>query len=193
MSNDTNDAFEQRLGNLLKKTGTVDIPPLTCERLESLRTLIPEVGESMPFLSLVWKRIADGVSDTLSLVGASGLSLSTPPVSILRGDEKRDNVPFIETASLTIPNGELQAQILPVGKHRAKLLLTVKGTCAETDDLSVELSLGQRLIEARSLEQKVEFTLSGMGNFSVTLFSGDEAIGRMNLDIGETGSLNADT
>lgn len=186
MSSDNSDAFEKRLRGLLRKTGDVDVPALTPERLASLRALIPESGIPVPSLSLMWKRVADKTFEILSFVETSGLSFSAPVASVLRGGEQRDAVPYVETASLSLPDGELKVQVLPAGNRRAKLLLSVRGKYAEKDDLSVELSLGRRLIEARPLEQKVEFTLVGTGEFSIVLFSGDEAIGRMSLDIGET-------
>lgn len=180
MNIDDDEAFEQRLRILLKKTEDVVVPPLTRERLDSLRVMIPS---STPFLSVVWKQMVEGTSEALSLVQSSGLDFSAPVASVLRGGEREKDIPFVKTASLALPNGELRVQILPVGHRQAKLLLSVRGEYVKADDLSVELALGQRLIEARPLEQKVEFTLVGAGEFSITLFAGDAMIGRMNLNI----------
>ena len=175
--------FEQRLRNLLQKTGSVDIPPLTQERLESLRTLIPTPIGTLPTLSLVWKQAVNGLSEILALVEASGLYFHNPVAPVLRGDEKHEDDPFNQTISLALPNGELWIQTLPLSDHKAKLLLSIKGRYNESDTLSIELSHGQRLIEARPLEQKAEFTISGFGIYSVALFSENEIIGKLNLKI----------
>lgn len=192
MSIDNDEIFEQRLRNLLKRTGNVAVPPLTPERLESLRALIPVSDASIPFLSFLWRHAVDRVGETLSLVESMGLTISSPAVPVIRGEEGKDDASYLETASLTLPDGELRVQILPVAKRRARLLLSVKGACANTEKLSVELLLGDRLIEARPLEQIAEFSLTGSGKFTIVLFSGDEAIGKMRLGIGDAGDSRHD-
>lgn len=182
MNDDKDNLFEQRLRNLLAKTGDVEVPPLTPERLAALRSLIPASPASKHSLSLVWRRAIGEIKDTLVILKTAGMTIGSAPAPLVRDGETGSRIDMI---SCPLPNGELKAQVVPVGNRKAKLILSVKGEYLKRNDLSVELSLGQRLLEARPLEQKAEVTLDGIGSFTVTLFAGDAVVGEMNLDIGE--------
>ena len=176
------DDFEERLRAMLAKADRVTIPPLSPERLAALRALIPTGQGTCPSLTLTWKKLVNDARHTLVVSMATGLNLLKSPAPIFRDAAAAE--PHIETVGIPLQNGEMQAQIIPLDNHKAKVLLSVKGKVAERNDLSVELSLGQKLIEARPLEQKAEVTLHGTGFFKLSIFSGEITLGSMNMNIG---------
>lgn len=181
MNNESETAFEQRLRDILDKTGEVAVPPLTVARLTALRALIPPTQEAKPLLSLVWESLANASEDVLRVVKTVGMAFEILPSPLVRDVD--GGVSRIEMITCPLPNGELKAQVISSGSRKAKLVLSIKGDYIKRNDLSVELSLGQRLLEARPLEQKAEVTLDGTGLFIVKIFAGEEIIGEMNLDI----------
>lgn len=183
MTDDIDMNFEQRLRDLLGKMGDIAIPSLTRERLVLLRALISDAPAVMPSLCLAWRRVAAEAEGILAIVKMAGVALESVPVPLVRNG-REENV-RMDTVSCPLSNGELKAQVIPVGYHKARLVLSVSGECGSRGDLSVELSHGQKLIEARPLERKVEVALDGLGVFTVTLFSGEEVMGSMLLDIDE--------
>lgn len=190
MTDDSDTLFEQRLRSLLAKVGVVKGRELTAERLERLRALVPMIPAEMPTATLLWRRMGDGITETLSILKTVGLFTACTQSSLLR-DGKTDGTRF-DRISFPVQDGELLAQVIPGENRSAKVLLSVKGSLAERDDLSVELLLGKRLIEARPLEQKAEVTITGSGDFSIALFAGESSLGTMRLDIGaEEDSGNA--
>lgn len=188
MNDSNNMAFEQRLRDLLAKTENVDIPTLSAERMKNLRALITEQMPSTPLLKYVWEKIGEKTLKTLSQVYASGLITVEALSPTTRGEH---DTPRLGTVAMPLPHGELRVQVVPFENRKAKLLLSVKGYSVD-QDLSVELSLGPRLIEARSMEQTAEFSLNNIGHFSIVVYSGDEPIGSLNLDIGEEEDLEND-
>ena len=174
--------FEERLRAMLAKAEKVVIPPLTSERLASLRALIPDVQSVCPSLTLTWKKLVNDVRHSLVVTAATGLNMLRSPAPVFRDGAAAGA--HIETIGFPLQNGEMQAQIIPLDNCKAKVLLSVKGNVAERNDLSVELALGQKLIEARPLEQKAEVTLHGTGFFKLSIFSGETPLGSMNMNIG---------
>ena len=183
MSNDNDEGFEHRLRHLLEKTGEVAVPPLSTERMDSLRALVPQPPHRGYHLELVWKKAADKVNEFLEMVQCIGLHTVHAPQPIMRDGQVKPSK--ADMVSMPLPGGELLVGVESFAQQRARLVLSVKGDLSFDADLSVELSLGQRLIEARPLEQKVEFPLTGTGDFTITLFSGDAVLGEMALRIGE--------
>lgn len=186
MINESDTAFKQRLRDILAKSEDVAVPPLTPARLTALRALIPESmsesSDSDPFLTLAWQRIAGTAGEALVILKAVGVSIASEAAPLVRnggGDEVR-----MDVLTYQLLNGELKAQMLPLGWCKAKLMLSVKGECSKMNDLAVELSQDGRLVEARPLEQKTEVTLDGVGQFVVTLLAGSTVIGAMRLNIG---------
>lgn len=181
MIDDTDELFEQRLCFLLAKTRGANGLELTTERMERLRALVPIAPADHPSLTLVWRRMADGIAETLSILRTSDPLCVENSSSLLR--DGNESAARLEMVSFPLYGGELRAQVIPGENRSAKVLLSVKGSVAERDDLFVELSLGRRLIEARPLEQKAEVTVNGAGNFGITLFAGDSHLGTIHLNI----------
>lgn len=184
MNDEHDNAFEQRLRNLLAKTEDITVPELSEERLRKLRLLIPRRESTTPYLSLAWRKLAECIHENLAIVKIVGLNPITGVTPAMRNGNGIDNV--IEAVSLSLPHGEIVVQVTPSGERKAKALLSVKGRYSGKSDLSVELLRDGRLIEARPLEQKAELTLDGESNFTLILYAGDEAVAKMDLDIGET-------
>lgn len=186
MSDDTDEVFEQRVRDMLAKSGDFVIPTITLERLAMLRTLIPNSmsgsSTSRPSLSLIWQCVAGEAKDALIVLKSAGVTIGAAPTPLVRNGDEESRIDMI---TCPLPNGEMKARIVPQGDRKAKLIVSVTGEYSKRDDLTVELSQGDRLIEARPMEQKAEVTLAGIGAFTVTLFSGDTVVGEMRLDIGE--------
>lgn len=181
MDTDNDAAFEQRLRHLLAKTNDIVVPELSAERLQRLRSLIPHSSPSFPSLSLIWRKTSDGVRNFLVLVEMIGVHAVCGMAPVLRDGSGGELA--INAVSLPLPEGEVVVQVVPIGGRKAKALLSAKGRYSTVNDLSVELLHGGRLVEARPLEQKAELTLGGEGCFTLVLYIGDTAIGRMNVDI----------
>lgn len=176
------DNFEERLSGAFSASERVTVPPLTPERMATLRALVRPMYEDQPVLSLLWRRIADGAGEVLETVRMAGLTNLASPAPVFRGENAGQ--PQVGVMSLPVQGGELRVEIIPGKSRTARLLLTAKGDFAERDDLSVELSLGDRLLEARPLEQKAELAVAGIGAFTLSLYVGEEIAASLVLDIG---------
>lgn len=191
MVDEIDDPFELMLSDLFAKYGKQDFPELTLERRASLRKLFPTANQSVPTLNLLWKRVANHVGETLEILSMIHMTLTgSEPVLMRDGDE--DETPQLNSVSLAVLDGELRALLFPSENRRVRIALSVRGDVASRNDLSVELTAGDRLIEARPMEQKAEVVLDGCGDFTVTLFSGDKALGSMKLDINEVKASDND-
>lgn len=178
---ENDDDFEKRLRAVLARADKAAVPPLTPERLAALRELLPASRPSRPSLALLWKRLRNDARDALVMVTMTGLTGGGDSMPLFRDGDSGET--HIDTVAFPLRDGELRVQVIPCDNHRAKALLSVKGLVAERKDLSVELALGERLIEARPLEQKAEVTLDGAGCFRISLFSGETPLGSMDVDI----------
>lgn len=177
------DLFEQRFTDSLLRRGKIAVPPLTPERKASLMASVKAARENSPTLVLTWRRIAGMAGEILTMAETVGLQLIDSPAPVMRdGGEGKSRM---ESATLPFQGGELHIQAIADEKRRTRLLLSVKGECEQRDDLSVELSLGDDLIEARPLEKKAELTLDGIGDYRLDLFAGSEEIATLRLPIGE--------
>lgn len=176
------DDFEERLSAAFSKAERVRVPPLTPERKAMLRALVRPAQDGRAVLSLMWRIIADGVEEMLYVVKTKGLVVSPSSAPVFRGDAGGEAQ--VGVVSLPVQGGELRIQVIPCKNRKARLVLTAKGEFAERDDLSVELALGSRLLEARPLEQKAELSVDGVGAFNLSLYAGDDIVGSVVLDIG---------
>lgn len=177
------DLFEQRFTESLLQRGKISAPPLTPERKASLMAKVTAARESSPALPLVWRRIVGTTREILTMGKTIGVLLLDSPAPVMRdGGEEKSRV---ESAMLQFQGGELHIQAIADSNHRTRLLLSVKGDSEQRDDLSVELSLGEELIEARPLEKRAELFVDGTGEFRLDLFAGAEEIATLCLPIGE--------
>lgn len=175
--------FEQRFAESLLRRGKMPVPRLTPERKAALLAEVKAVRENTPALFLIWKRVAGTAGELLTTAKATGMQLVDSPAPVMRGEEGRKSC--VESATLPLQCGELRIQAIADGSRRTRLLLSVKGECEQRDDLSVELSLGEDLLEARPLEKKAELTLDGIGEYRLDLFAGREEIATLRLPVGE--------
>lgn len=183
MNMNQDEIFDQRIGSLLEKVGDIEPLPLSPERMEALRTLLPAGARTVPRMRLEWRRVADTLWEALAVAYWTGLAMQTETAPLMRGGE--DDPAKLRQASLALPRGELLMEIHSGEGREAKLIFSVKGQYAQEDNLSVEVSVDGNLVEVRPLEQKAEITLKGAGEVSVALYAGDEEISTLELDIGE--------
>lgn len=172
------DDFEFQLERLLAKSGKLNYPPLSSERLAHLRTMIPK-KKAQPRLLLRWEEIADQAGNTLTIVKSIGLHIIKEPLPLLRGEGEA----MVSLLTLPLPDGELRIQITPLEKQKTRLSLSVRGKYQARNDISVEVTQGANLIEVRPLELKSEVTLSGTGQYTITLLDAKSRIGNVQLDI----------
>ncbi len=111
--------FEERLRAMLAKAEKVVIPPLTSERLASLRALIPDVQSVCLSLTLTWKKLVNDVRHSLVVTAATGLNILRSPAPVFR--DAASAGAHIETIGFPLQNGEMQAQIIPLENHKAKV------------------------------------------------------------------------
>ncbi len=177
------DLFEQRFTESFKKRGKIAVPPLAPERKAALIAQVKAMRETTPTLSLTWRRIAESAREVLEITKTIGVQLVTTPAPMMR--DSGEGKSRLKSISWPFEGGVLHIQIAEGENRRVHLSLSITGEFEQRDDVSVELSVGEELVTARSMEKKTELAVDGTGTFRLDLFAGEKEVTSLQLPIGE--------
>ena len=180
MMND--DDFEQRLGQAFSESRRIVVPPLTRTMRETLHAMRTQSHQPQRMIFLLWRKITTHAEESLTLAKAIGVAVAPVSAPVFRGEGCAES--HIGMITVPVAGGEVHIQALPGKNRKTRLVMTAKGNWAAQSDLSVEVALGDRLLEARPLEQKVELSVDGAGAYTVSLSAGESVLGHVILDIG---------